>query len=226
MRLFIFITLLLALLFAAPVQADRHEQNSVQEGLDRRAIVAVRVAGRSGFCSGALVSDNKVLTATHCVYDLVRKKYFSAADIQVGVGENILSDDFSWFPIRAIEADSRVAIRSEGDYLNNDVISLILSEPQSIQPLAIASPSEVVAISELHAWGFGEDEWGYFGIRKSRPLCGALVESGLITFSSGACRGDSGGPVLNALYQVVAVISLSEVRHCVEQGRRIAQRVW
>lgn len=52
-----------------------------------------------------------------------------------------------------------------------------------------------------------------------------IIEHGLIAFSAGACQGDSGGPVLDDKHQVVGVVSLSEVPHCVSQGRRIAQRV-
>lgn len=225
MPVFNVIILLLVLLPVAAAQsASSARDNSHPAVFDPRAVVAVRVKGRSGFCSGALVTQNTILTATHCVYDLSKRNYFAAGDLQVGVGENIFSDDFSWFAVAAVEIDSADVIRSETDYLKKDIVHLILSQPQTIRPLVVANTLDNP--SSLVAWGFGEDEWGYLGLLKSRPLENPQIEPELITFSAGACRGDSGGPILDSKFRVVGVISLSLVPHCVERGRRIAQRVW
>lgn len=219
-----FIVLLaFALCFSTAALSNSESEDSSTDIFDRKAVVAVKVKGNNGFCSGAVVAGNKVITATHCVYDLKRQRYFASEAIVVGIGENIFSADIRWLAISDIETGAMTAIQTVSDYLRNDLVVLNVAEPIPVKPLLIASTLN--ADSSLHAWGFGEDEWGYVGIRKSRLLKDPAFEQGLIVFSSGACQGDSGGPILDDKHQVVGIVSLSEVPHCVNQGRRIAQRV-
>lgn len=190
---------------------------------DSNAIVAIKVMGKKDFCSGVVVGTSEVLTATHCIYDLRAKTYHSPRTVRIGIGENIADDSTQWFEVIEIASKPSARITTAGDFLGNDIVRLTTAGKLAVTPVTIAS--DPAPNTMLIAWGFGEDQWGYYGIRKSRPLENPMLDDKLISFASGACRGDSGGPVLNARNQVVGIISVSEVQHCVEPGKRFAQRI-
>lgn len=215
------ITLAIVFLQIPVTKAEANDTDS--EAFDRNAIVAVKVKGAEDFCSGVVVAPNEILTATHCVYNLRDKEYFPVTSIQIGFGENLFDEHFLWVDVKAIMNNPLSEIKTVSDFVNNDVIRLTTNVSLSAKPLQIASTLEPA--SALYAWGFGEDQWGYYGQKKSRPLEEKFIETHTIAFSAGACRGDSGGPVLDDNSQIVGIVSMSLVRHCVEEGRRIAQRV-
>lgn len=192
-------------------------------GFDSNAIVVIKITGHKDFCSGVVVADNELLTATHCVYDLKLQTYYPARMIEIGIGDNITDDDVQWFSAEEISSKPSATIKTVSDFLGNDIVRITTASKLPVQPVSLASYP--YPDSALVAWGFGEDEWGYYGIKKSQLLESPTLDGNLISFSSGACRGDSGGPVLNAMNQIVGIISVSKVRHCVSVGQRIAQRV-
>ena len=196
-------------------------------GFDSNAIVAVKVTGQNDFCSGVVVGANEVLTATHCIYDLKSRTYYPSRMIAVGIGDNVENSNVQWFGVAEISSRPSATITTVSDFLGNDIVRITTANVLPVTPVSIApdAPSRLPSDSPLMAWGFGEDEWGYYGIKKSRQLENPTHEGSLIFFSSGACRGDSGGPVLNSRNQIVGIISVSKVRHCVNAGQRIAQRI-
>ena len=194
-----------------------------QPDIDVQAIVSVKVKGRKDFCSGVVVAPNQILTATHCVYSLSQQAFFPAKAIRIGIGENMFTSNFYWVNVSELSVESDVRIETVNDFLTNDVVRLITSEPLNMQPLKIAT--SINAKSSFFAWGFGEDQWGYYGIRKSRLLEEPSIENKFISFMAGACRGDSGGPIVDNEGLVVGIVSMSAMQHCVNKGRRLAQRV-
>ena len=206
---------------AAPVFETGYK--NTQYGFDSNAIVAIKITGKKDFCSGVVVGANEVLTATHCVYGLKAQTYYPSNTVKIGVGDNVLHDSVQWFDVAKISPRSSATIKTVSDFLGNDIVSLTSTKTLPVTPVPIVSYTSKNI--PLTAWGFGEDEWAYYGIKKSRPLENAALDEKLISFSSGACRGDSGGPVLNTRNEVVAIISVSKVPHCVDAGKRIAQRI-
>lgn len=196
---------------------------NTQSSFDSNAVVAIKIVGKSDFCSGVVVGANEVLTATHCVYALENRTYYPSNTVKIGIGDNITHDDVQWFDVTKISSSHSVTIKTVSDFLGNDVVSLTTTRMLPVTPVPIASYTH--KNTSLIAWGFGEDEWGYYGIKKSRLLENTTLDDKLISFSSGACRGDSGGPILNTRNEVVAIISVSKVPHCVNVGKRIAQRI-
>ena len=190
---------------------------------DSNAIVVIKVSGKKDFCTGVVVGANDVLTATHCIYELGAQTYYPPNTINIGIGDNITEDDIQWFAVTKISYKPSAAITNVNDFLGNDIVRLTTPGSLPVTPVAIASGTD--SNTALTAWGFGEDEWGYYGLKKSRPLENSTFDDKMIAFTSGACRGDSGGPILNASNHLVGIISVSEVRHCVESGNRFAQRV-
>lgn len=190
---------------------------------DPKAVVAIKVDKQKGFCSGAVISPTEIITATHCIYNLKEKHYFPINRIQYGIGKNIEDASFNWLPIKEIKKQTLKFAQSAEDFIGKDIVVLSAAIPPQIKPIAFAQSH--TTHKKPVAWGFGEDQWGYFGRKKSRPLKNVSYEEKHIIFTSGACRGDSGGPVLNNNHELVGIISISEQRHCVSDGRRLAQRI-
>lgn len=215
--------LLIVLYLGFNAQQASSQEKIAQYRFDSNAIVAIKITGRQDFCSGVVVGANEVLTATHCVYSLKAQTYYPPNTVKIGIGDNIENADIQWFNVTGISSKPAATIKSVNDFLGNDVVLLITADILPVTPVSIASNTH--SNTALIAWGFGEDEWGYYGIKKSRQLENPTLEDKLISFTAGACRGDSGGPILNAKNQIVGIISVSKVRHCVDAGERFAQRV-
>ncbi len=190
---------------------------------DSNAIVIVKVKGSANFCSGVIVGSNTILTATHCVFSLSDNKYFPPSQLQIGIGNNVFDNQTQWLKVTQITALHTIPLQTVNDFLSHDIIQLTSPTPNTITPLKLARLID--PNSTLVAWGFGEDEWGYFGLKKSRKLTEVSIDSKFVHFLSGACRGDSGGPILNTKNQVVGIVSMSEKQHCVNTGPRLAQRI-
>lgn len=71
MRQAIAVALLVLVALSLPVRADRHDLVEMVTGDDARgweAVGRLDLGGR-GFCTGALIAPDLVLTAAHCLYD-------------------------------------------------------------------------------------------------------------------------------------------------------------
>ncbi len=224
MRYFIFLfsVYLLSCSSISCITNDENIQDKETLPFNSNAIVAIKVKGEKNFCSGVLISPTQVLTATHCIYHMKTQRYASIEHIKVGIGENLFDKSFEWKPISKTGKLPKETFYSTEEFIERDIVQLFLQDPVPITPITLAK--EIDNDASFYAWGFGEDQWGYMGIKKSRQLVNAKVEDTVISFTSGACRGDSGGPILDSENRLVAIISLSRVPLCVEEGKRIAQR--
>ena len=221
--IFIFSFYFLSCSSTSVVTDDENIWNQKVSPFNPNAIVAIKVKGEKSFCSGVLISPTQVLTATHCIYHMKTQRYALTEDIKVGIGENLFGESFEWKPIIKTGKLPKDIFYSTEEFIDRDIVQLFLKDPVFITPITLAQKIDNEAA--FYAWGFGEDQWGYMGIKKSRPLVNAEVKDKVILFTSGACRGDSGGPILDSKNQLVAIISLSRVRLCVEEGERIAQKI-
>jgi hypothetical protein len=187
----------------------------------------VRVVGPQTTCSGALVADDLVLTAHHCV---ARR---SAS------GE----------PLRQLAPAGSVEVELGGDYLpwGNVGLKAILAPPcgekggrgdiavlvlerrlVGLSPIALrdAAPR---AGERVYTAGFGRCALSPEGIRRREREGGpiASVSSGAFEGFASVCPGDSGGPVLDpATHEIVGVVSLSAMDYDeTTRGRSIFARV-
>jgi hypothetical protein len=168
----------------------------------------VRLVIGSVTCSGALIEEDRVLTAHHCVSARSRdgemlSRLVRAEDIRVELG----GDDLPWgeASVRAIVAPTCGHAAGDGD-----VAVLVVDRPligmETRAPRLDAAPALKESIQPI---GFGRCALSTDALhRRKRPL--ALVDTitdARFRATASICPGDSGGPVVSSSGDIVGVIS-------------------
>jgi len=187
-------------------------ESSVQLGLGAKqlaAIVAVYPPDRATICSGVVVAEGVVLTAKHCTAaEQLVVGYWAAGGIEVPVEAAVAHPTLD---VAVLFVDSSAL----ADEL--DPIPLIDS---SVDETWIGHPVE------LAGYGFTED--GQVGLLRfaAEPIV-AIDEGSIVVHGhgrSGACSGDSGGPLLgrddNGRVRTIGLLDSGHAS-CVENDRYV-----
>jgi hypothetical protein len=175
---------------------------------DRADDAIVRVVGPVG-CSGALVAEDLVLTAHHCV---VRRdargrplpERVSPEELRIELG----GDDLPWGEVDVAHVVAPPCGHEQGA---GDVAVLVLARPlpgmTTLTPRLHDPPTKGEPVA---AWGFGRCARSSTAIRRHGRRGGAIedVGAGVFHVQASVCPGDSGGPVLDvSSREVVGVVS-------------------
>lgn len=206
--------------------------------------------GSITLCSGALVAPNLVLTARHCVSRAITATPAcdvhgtshngvhlgsdddpSQISIYTGTHVDVSVDVPRAYATRTIHPRTRVLCDSDVAFI---VLDRTLDDVQ-ILPMRLDAPVE--AGEYVMPVGFGGGFVGDIGTRVPRPASPVLTVGPGHNSSTGAvlgphefevdeatCRGDSGGPALDAASgQVVGVVSRG--RSCFTDGNHVYTRI-
>ena len=222
--------LLASLALAGPVSASGGARTSIVGGTTAlneewpwaAFILAADKKGEGFSCTGTVISPTLVLTAGHCVQDIVTGKKTPVAQYVVVTGSRDIRDP----ALRQVSRVSRaIAYPNFNRFkVHGDAGLLVLATPTSVPTVALAGPEDAALLAaDTPTWIAG---WGLSGpLRKLKrtpvlrrgatfvqprlycrnhsrayyPFFNYSSQLCTITppgFSIGTCHGDSGGPAL------------------------------
>lgn len=176
--------------------------------LTSRDDYVVRLVIGSVSCSGALIEDDRVLTAHHCVSarspsNEMLPHHVKPEDVRVELG----GDDLPWgeASVRAIITPTCGHAAGDGD-----IAILVLDRPLVGMETRAARIDSAPALKEkIQPIGFGRCALSSDALhRRKRPSAHVdTISDARFRATASICPGDSGGPVVSESGEVVGVIS-------------------
>jgi V8-like Glu-specific endopeptidase len=182
------------------------------------------VMGKRGFCTGALIGPQLVLTAAHCLYDKTTGVQVRPEEIEFQAGfRNGRAVAYRRVSRAVTHPDYRYAAEDKLDRVTDDLALLELSQPIRLPSL---SPYETGAAP---VQGDAVDVVSYAQYREEAPsiqeACEVLAgRRDALILTCNVDFGSSGAPVFSVQDGVVRVVSVISAKAEVD-GRKVALAV-
>jgi hypothetical protein len=222
--------------FCFPVEALVGSSEPAPDLARYIVMVLKRNGPASGFCSGVVLAKDVILTAAHCVAEPANTRVHFRNEH----GEPILIDVAATLKHPGYRAD---AVKSRQVSIDLALIHLAEPLPARFSPVALAQSHDIEIGQNVRIAGFGvteEDAGATSGLLRAARLVARMPLSSILLWmedpngsGTGACTGDSGGPIF-ALDRpsLIAITDWAEGRGrqkcgALTQGALIApQRHW
>ncbi len=217
---------LVLLLLALPAAADDTAMVSLQTADDARGWDAVGklILGDRGFCTGALIAPQLVLTAAHCLYDKTTGVQMQPGDIQFYAGwRNGRAVAYRSVSRAVTHPDYRYSALDKLDRVTVDLALLELSQPirlPSLIPFETgATPVEGDLVGVV---SYAQDRSEAPSIQETCEVLNGRPET--LVLSCSVDFGSSGAPVFAVIDGVARVVSVISAKAEVD-GRKVALAV-
>jgi len=195
---------------AAEVAEDGPRFFSPPISIVKREDAIVRIVAPTMTCTGALIAEDVVLTAHHCVVERGENGAFlgtslDASQLQIELG----GEHLAWGAVRARAVVTPPCGEAGG---GGDIALLVLTRKLIGVPTLRPRLDDPPRTGEMYTnTGFGRCSTSSGGITRRMRPSGPVRTVGPMTFGleASVCPGDSGAPVLTQNGEIAGVVSLS-----------------